>query len=376
MGKRHSKEEQQAIVNRFLIGNESVADIVTETGIARSTIYGWISQSREIKAPKNIELTVKDYRKLESRVKRLESIIEVIKESGCSPSNTLDVKLPALDLLQGRYSIHLLCDALDVPRGTFYNYVFRGKHTHTWYAERREMMKVRIQEIYDEYNQVFGAAKIRAIMVSEGHRISVEMVRRLMRDMGLISIRQDAKDLYEKEKALFPNRVKQNFNASAPNQVWLSDVTFFRYKDFQYYICAIIDVYARFIVGYKIGKRNSTQLIKATFKCAYEKRLPPKGILFHADRGVNYTSNAFQAYLKAVGVVQSFSRPYTPYDNSVMETFFSSMKREELYRTKYRSEKEFKAAVEKYILFYNEKRPHAKNGYKTPAKKEEEFYSN
>ena len=375
MGKRHSKEEQQAIVNRFLIGNESVADIVTETGIARSTIYGWISQSREIKAPKNIELTVKDYRKLESRVKRLESIIEVIKESGCSPSNTLDVKLPAMELLQGRYSIHLLCDALDVPRGTFYNYVFRGKHTHTWYAERREMMKVRIQEIYDEYNQVFGAAKIRAIMVSEGHRISVEMVRRLMRDMGLISIRQDAKDLYEKEKALFPNRVKQNFNASAPNQVWLSDVTFFRYKDFQYYICAIIDVYARFIVGYKIGKRNSTQLIKATFKCAYEKRLPPKGILFHADRGVNYTSNAFQAYLKAVGVVQSFSRPYTPYDNSVMETFFSSMKREELYRTKYRSEKEFKAAVEKYILFYNEKRPHAKNGYKTPAKKEEEFYS-
>ena len=375
MGKRHSEVERQAIVNRFLIDNESVADIVTETGIARSTIYGWISQSREIKAPKNIELTVKDYRKLESRVKRLESIIEVIKESGCSPSNTLDVKLPAMELLQGRYSIHLLCDALDVPRGTFYNYVFRGKHTHTWYAERREMMKVRIQEIYDEYNQVFGAAKIRAIMVSEGHRISVEMVRRLMRDMGLISIRQDAKDLYEKEKALFPNRVKQNFNASAPNQVWISDVTFFRYKDFQYYICAIIDVYARFIVGYKIGKRNSTQLIKATFKCAYEKRLPPKGILFHADRGVNYTSNAFQAYLKAVGVVQSFSRPYTPYDNSVMETFFSSMKREELYRTKYRSEKEFKAAVEKYILFYNEKRPHAKNGYKTPAKKEEEFYS-
>ena len=376
MGKRHSEVERQAIVNRFLIDNESVADIVTETGIARSTIYGWISQSREIKAPKNIELTVKDYRKLESRVKRLESIIEVIKESGCSPSNTLDVKLPAMELLQGRYSIHLLCDALDVPRGTFYNYVFRGKHTHTWYAERREMMKVRIQEIYDEYNQVFGAAKIRAIMVSEGHRISVEMVRRLMRDMGLISIRQDAKDLYEKEKALFPNRVKQNFNASAPNQVWLSDVTFFRYKNFQYYICAIIDVYARFIVGYKIGKRNSTQLIKATFKCAYEKRLPPKGILFHTDRGVNYTSNAFQAYLKAVGVVQSFSRPYTPYDNSVMETFFSSMKREELYRTKYRSEKEFKAAVEKYILFYNEKRPHAKNGYKTPAKKEEEFYSN
>lgn len=73
----------------------------------------------------------------------------------------------------------------------------------------------------------------------------------------------------------------------------------------------------------------------------------------------------------AYAMLERFFREY-----SVMETFFSSMKREELYRTKYRSEKEFKAAVGKYILFYNEKRPHAKNGYKTPAKKEEEFYSN
>ena len=80
-------------------------------------------------------------------------------------------------------------------------------------------------------------------------------------------------------------------------------------------------------------------------------------------------------YLKGLGVTQSFSRPHVPYDNSVMESFFSNMKREELYRTKYRSEKELRAAVDAYIKFYNGERPHSKNQYKTPDRKEAEYYS-
>lgn len=99
-------------------------------------------------------------------------------------------------------------------------------------------------------------------------------------------------------------------------------------------------------------------------------------MLFHTDRGSNYRSKTFCEYLSSLGVTQSFSRAYVPYDNSVMESFFASLKKEELYRTKYRSEKEFRAVVGEYMKFYNEKRPHAKNGYKTPSKKEEEFRNN
>lgn len=80
-------------------------------------------------------------------------------------------------------------------------------------------------------------------------------------------------------------------------------------------------------------------------------------------------------YLKSLNVKQSFSRAHIPYDNSVMESFFSSLKREELYRTKYRSEYEFRTAVDNYMLFYNERRPHAKNGYKTPMRMELNYYS-
>ncbi|MBR1748147.1 MAG: transposase family protein, partial [Clostridia bacterium] len=98
------------------------------------------------------------------------------------------------------------------------------------------------------------------------------------------------------------------------------------------------------VVGYRISQRNSTQLVKGTFKMAYEQRKPPEGLIFHTDRGTNYKSHTFMSYLKSFSVVQSFSRAHIPYDNSVVESFFSNFKREELYRRKYKSERELFAA--------------------------------
>ena len=171
------------------------------------------------------------------------------------------------------------------------------------------------------------------------------------------------------------NYLNQKFNTTRPNEVWVSDITCFRYNEKYYYICVIIDLYARKVVGYMIGGKNSTQLTKSTFKLAYESRHPDENLIFHTDYGSNYTSKSFRDYLKKLRVTQSFSRPHIPYDNSVMESFFSNMKREELYRTKYRSEKEFRTAVKNYIQFYNEERPHSKNKYKTPSQKEAEYFS-
>lgn len=143
--------------------------------------------------------------------------------------------------------------------------------------------------------------------------------------------------------------ILQNINCTAthPNKIWVSDVT----KTKVFYICAIIDLYSRMVVVYRISHKNSTQLTKGTFKQAYENRQPDNNLLFHTDRGANYRSNTFCSYLKSLNVTQSFSRADIPYDNSVMESFFSSLKREELYRTKYRSENEFRTAVKNYMIF-------------------------
>ncbi len=159
------------------------------------------------------------------------------------------------------------------------------------------------------------------------------------------------------------------------NQVWVSDITMFRLKEKNFYICVILDLYSRAVVGYKIGIKNSTQLTKSTFKTAYINRQPQSGLMFHSDNGGNYCCKTFQTYLIKLNVEQSFSRPYVPYDNSVMESFFSSVKREELYRRKFKSENEFHKSVDEYIIFYNEKRPHYQNIYRTPLKKEQDYYA-
>lgn len=137
----------------------------------------------------------------------------------------------------------------------------------------------------------------------------------------------------------------------------------------------ILDLYSRKVIAHRIALNNSTQLVKNTFKEAYETRQPKGTLIFHSDRGGNYRSKTFCNYLKYLKVTQSFSRAYTPYDNSVVESFSSSLKREELYRTKYRSDKEFKKAVDEYMVFYNSQRPHSNNNYRTPDAKEAEYYS-
>jgi transposase InsO family protein len=106
---------------------------------------------------------------------------------------------------------------------------------------------------------------------------------------------------------------------------------------------------------------------------AYKVRNPDKGLIFHTDRGSNYRSHTFCKCLILLGVEQSLSRSSMPYDNAVAESFFASMKKEELYRRKYRSEKEFRQAVDDYMLFYNTKRPHQTLKYKTPEQAEAAF---
>ena len=369
--KHISSETKTNIINRYYNG-ESIAELIETTGIARSTIYGWLKADRESAKKPVTKKTVND---LNRAVIRLSTLIEILQKVFDVENIPTRIRLEELERLYGEYNIHNLCDALMVPRGTFYNHLKRNKRDNSWYAQRREVLREQIQEIYDDNRQVFGSPKITAVLKSRGVRVSEGMVRQLMQDMGLISIRESAKEYYDKEKRLHRNYLNQQFHTTRPNEIWVSDITFFRYNEKNYYICAIIDLYARRVIGYKIGSKNSTQLTKSTFKLAYESRRPDTNLIFHTDNGSNYTSKSFRDYLKKLGVTQSFSRPHIPYDNSVMESFFANMKREELYRAKYRSEKEFKNGVQNYIQFYNEERPHSKNKYKTPSQKEAEYFS-
>lgn len=373
---RYSKEEKLSLVN-FYYNGKSVTEICMEHQIPRSTFYTWIQAYRPVES-KNSSRTVtpKDFDSLLRRYEKQEQIIAVLKSIPAIANATTQEKLAVLEPFYGQFSVHVLCEALDVPRGTFYNHIKRNKRDNSSYAKHREELRTAIQEIFEESRQTFGSEKICAVLHERGYRAGTTLIRELMSELGLSSVAATSKRQWKKSNSYErkANILQRQFHADAPNCVWVSDVTCLKLKDRFYYLCVIIDLYSRKVIVHKVSTRNSTQLITATLKMAYNIRTPGENLIFHSDQGSQYTSHGFRQLLKKLKITQSFSNAGTPHDNAVMESFFAVFKKEEFYRSAYRSEAELRKKVDKYITFYNQKRPHTTLGLQTPEQYEDAFF--
>lgn len=368
-----SSEAKETILKRYAAG-EKVVDLAREFNVSRSTIYLWLKKSQD-NILKDHSFTAKEFKSLQQKCERLEKIVRILQESPYMRNYPPKDKLSYLEqLYKNGNSVHLICDAMGVPRGTFYNHVLRGKHGHTKAAQRRAEMLPIIDKIFNDSHQIYGAGKIAAVLKSKGYAITESFVRKTMQENDLYSMRSRSKKIYAKHRSRSQNILNRDFTASCPNEKWVSDVTYFHLKNKCYYICVILDLFSRKVISYAISNKNSTQLTKSTFIRACTERLPDEGLIFHSDNGSNYISKSFMKCLKEHNVIQSFSEAGVPYDNSVCEAFFKNMKAEELYHIDYSSEKHFKIAVDKYIRKYNQERPLSVIGYLTPDKFEEEYY--
>lgn len=369
----YTPEEKFSFIKRYKQG-ETVGEISKESGVARSTLYRWIKDSDSIVSCEKL-YSPRDIYQLERRLKKVENIVHILKTVDCSVSSPLKYRLAALEKLYEQYDVHTICEALDVPRPTFYNHMRRNLRDNAWFVKRKEEYRILIRDVYYEFDQIFGADKIASILKNRGHSVSCKYVRELMNEMNLYSIRTDSKDIYRRTQSRQKKNILQrNFQTEAPNRTWVSDITYFKYNGHWIYVCVIIDLFARRVVAHHVSNRQSTQLINTTLRKAYENRNPPAGLVFHTDRGGQYVSHAFQKTLKSFEMTHSYSDSGKPQDNAVIESFFSSLKREELYRREYSSEAALRKAVDDYIFFYNNIRPHSFLNYKTPAYVEQVFY--
>lgn len=219
---KYSPELRIAAIKSHLADGQSIAQISTSTGVPRSTLYNWIYQHRQKEQSQKDHsqpVTLQNIHRLKAKIQRLEGIVSILKTVQCTVHAPLLDRLNTIEQLQGQYSIHMLCDVVDVSRGTFYNHIFRNKRDSTWYAKPREELRLQIEEIYDDSKQIFGAQKIAAVLRNKGIKTSERLVRELMQDMGLASIRQSAKNLYDKESSRYKNHVNQQFDVKKPNQV-------------------------------------------------------------------------------------------------------------------------------------------------------------
>ena len=363
---RISTEAKQSLVARYRAG-ESVVEICADSGVPRSTFYTWIKPYTVTMTDSGHVVSQQAFIKMKQKLQKLEQMIEILQKVNCTVSAPLQEKLQELAKLHGQYSVHALCEALCVSRGTFYNHIFRRKDV-TAYDKRRAEMKEHIQTAFDESQQRFGANKIAAVLADRGVRTSPKYVAELMREMGLQSVSIYSKHDYQKSERLAKkqNMLQRQFKVDEPNHVWVSDITCFKVNGKYLYICVILDLFSRKVVAHRVSPKNSTYLVTSTFRQAYRNRNEPQQLMFHSDQGPQYTSNTFRKLLRMNKVVQSFSKSGRPHDNAVAESFFASMKREEVYRTQYCSEHQFMRSVDTYIEFYNTKRPHSTLNYKTP----------
>ncbi|MBR1432097.1 IS3 family transposase [Ruminococcus sp.] len=369
--KKYDESQKQLIINRYYAG-ESVKKLAEEIGVSENTVYAWINEAMaKIKGEK---LTANDYRRLMNKLERQSKMIAILKTVDCCTKSPRKLKLLELEKLYGKYETHILCEALDVDRGTFLNHIKRNKRDNVWYIKRRGEMAVKIRDVYEEFDQIFGSEKIAAILRERGENVSDRFVSELMAEMGLKSIRTNSKKEYLKDKRR-NNILKQKFSVDSPNSVWASDITYFNYNSRAYYICVILDLFSRKVVAYNVSKCNSTHLTKSTLIKAVLNRKPNKGLILHTDNGTNYVSYTFEKALQANCIEHSRSRPYNSRDNAVCESFFSSLKREELYRRKITSERMLYKLIDDYMAFYNSKRPHDTLNNKTPDEFEREYYA-
>jgi putative transposase len=273
--------------------------------------------------------------------------------------------------------VAVMCQTLGVSPSGYYDWLTRQPSPR---AQRHEQIQQAVRQVHAESHGIYGSYKI-AIELKQRDDLEHacrNTVARAMREMGLVSCVikgfTPTTTRSDPTKQPAPNRLSQEFTASAPNRKWVTDITYLPTAQGWVYLAVVLDLFSRKVVGWAMSDSLATPLVSAALRQAIESRRPlGQQLLHHSDRGCQYTSDEYQHLLQRLGIECSMSRTGCCYDNAAMERFFWSLKHE---WTKHQSLANLAAArlsVFKYIeTFYNSQRIHQTLGYLTPNQYEAE----
>lgn len=256
-----------------------------------------------------------------------------------------------------------------MPSSSYYDYRRREQQID---AERLEQ-KAKVHELFTNSRSSLGSRSIKGLMNEEGFEIGRFKVRRLMKELGLVS-KQPGPHKYKKatvEHVDIPNKLNREFDVSAPDKVWCGDITYVWAGNRWRYVAAIIDLYARRVVGWAISDNPDAKLVVKALDRAWESRGQPTNVMFHSDQGSQYCSRMFRQRLWRYRFTQSMSRRGNCWDNSPMERLFRSLKTEWIPTTGYLTRNQAERDIGYYFLnYYNWQRPHSYNDGLPPGKVE------
>jgi len=278
------------------------------------------------------------------------------------------VRYGFIDEHRKEWPLHFVCEALAVSVSGYYRW---RRHPPSVGYRRLHVLRIAIHEAYLTSRQTYGSPRIHAAIKSKGVNCCVNTVAKIMRKEGIKARpRRKYKATTDSSHSLpvAENLLARDFNRSAPNEVWVSDITYIPTDEGWLYLATTLDLYSRRIVGWSMRERMTSDLVIDALKMAIVQRNPPKGLMHHSDRGSQYASGAFRQMLAAHGMVCSMSRRGEVYDNAVMESFYATLKRELVHEARYATRDEARQAIFEWIeVFYNRQRLHSSLGYRRPA---------
>ncbi|MGK8693885.1 IS3-like element IS222 family transposase [Pseudomonas aeruginosa] len=346
-------------------------------GVVDSALRRWVKQlqaERQGVTPKSKALTPEQQKiqELEARINRLEREKAIFKKG----YRSLDVgrirSYALIDQLSEQESVEVVCSAFDVARSCYYVHRLRRRRVDA----RRVALRSQVNQLFSQSRGSAGSRSILGMLREEGVTIGRFRVRRLMRELGLVS-KQPGSHAYKQatvERPDIPNRLNREFATEHPNQVWCGDITYVWAQGRWHYLAAVLDLHTRRVIGWAFSAKPDAELVIKALDMAYEQRGKPQQVLFHSDQGSQYASRLFRQRLWRYRMQQSMSRRGNCWDNSPMERLFRSLKSEWVPSTGYLTAQEAQRDISHYLMHrYNWIRPHQFNDGLPPAVAEEKL---
>lgn len=266
-----------------------------------------------------------------------------------------------------QYPLQVLCRVLQVSRSGYYAWRRRGLSQR---AQANARLLVAIKQAHKDSRETYGSPRVHQVLLRQGQRCGRHRVARLMRLAELRGVprRKFVRTTQRAaEEARVPDRLQRDFSASAPNQKWVSDITYIATQEGWLYLATVLDLYSRRIVGWAMAAHMRAELVRDALQMAYVQRGAPKELIYHSDRGGQYSSALVQDWLTEHGLLASMGSTGNCYDNAVAESFFSTLKRECVAGECFPTRRAARSAIFDFMeTFYNRQRLHSTLGYQSP----------
>lgn len=276
------------------------------------------------------------------------------------------------------YPVVKMCDILAVSTSGYYKWLDTEAKRNELEA-KREKIKKTIRKIFHQSHGVYGSPRIWDAMQKLGYKISEKTIARYMKEMGLRATPEQPFIVTtdsNHSNPIYPNLLDRQFHPDKPNQAWTTDVTYIWTSAGWLYLATVMELYSRKIIGWNMSERMTKELCLGALDRALASRQTSKELIHHSDRGSQYTSHDYIARLNEHDIQISMSRKGNCWDNACIESFYATIKKELVYRTKYNNREEAIRAVWQYIMsFYNERRSHSTLGYASPNDYERAYWN-